>query len=118
MTHLMMIAGLGAALLGSPAAVLAAGPNGDGSSGLVLVQQGGIKGQDPSSAGKGEVGTGWVQAPVPRDSSASQQAAHGAGAAPVGTNPGQTGGQAPSGQNPGTVVHNPLPGPSGDAPGK
>jgi hypothetical protein len=113
-----MIAGLGVLLLGSPTAVLAVGPNGDRSSGLVLVQAGGIKGQDPSTAGKGEVATGWVQAPVPRDANAPQQPAQGAGAAPVGTNPGQSGGQAPPGQNPGTVVHNPLPGPGGNTSGQ
>ena len=84
----------------------------------MLVQAGGIKGQDPSTAGKGEVATGWVQAPVPRDANAPQQPAQGAGAAPVGTNPGQSGGQAPPGQNPGTVVHNPLPGPGGNTSGQ
>ena len=114
----MMTAGLlGLSLPGLPAAASAAAPSGSGAS-IVLVQEGGIKGQDPSTAGKGEVATGWVQAPVPRDAKAPQQPAQGAGATPVGTQPPQTGGQAPPGQNPGTVVHNPLPTPGDAASGK
>ena len=99
-------------LLSAPAASDAASP------GVVLVQEGGIKAQDPATADKGQVGTGWVQAPVPRDASAPQQPAQGHGAAPIGAHPGEEGGQKSPGANPGTVVDNPRPGPGGIASGK
>lgn len=83
--------------------------------GVAMAQERPIVGQDPADAARGRGPTGWLQAPSPRGNNAPQQAAQGAGA---GSGRARTeGGQAGPADIQAPPVPNPLPGPSGAAPG-
>lgn len=88
-------------------------------SGLALAQAGGIKAQDPATAGKDQGNTGWVQAPTPRGHNQPEQTAQGNNAASVGSSghglpPSNQ--QPSAGHNPGTAISRPVPSPSGLTP--
>jgi hypothetical protein len=120
MSRNLWLAGIGCVLLLHSRGVMAswrAGNGGGAGAWVQLVQERGIHGQNPETAGRGEGPTGYVQAPLPRGHNAPEQAAQGAGAAKIGASgTAANNKQRPAGQNPGTPVTTPLPGPSGLAP--
>lgn len=83
---------------------------------LAFAQAGGIKAQDPATAGKDQGNTGWVQAPTPRGHNQAEQAAQGNNTSPVGSSghglpPADQ--QPSASDNPGTAISRPAPNPSG-----